>query len=521
MYLFVQENINNHNLCYMNSIEKFLSNTKMGRLIASYLGKSTLSVDESGKVSLSEEEKEKIRSMYGEDFLTKFEAMDFNASDENARELFDAAVQFKASEVAASKDAVIAHLQKQVALLAAEPEPAPQATAIAGVGRKSFVADMALSHNKAAHTFLQSGVMSASAPTINVADLDSELGAYLSQGNNLDILKQLYQSFTTAKHLNWKRAVTENKAVLAESVAHVVQQFKAAWTPKGGADFKPLTIRNYRHKVDFAINPTEVGEGWLFHLYDEGKTPDQMPITRYIVNNILMPQIAEDIELVMIGKAKYVEGSEETSKTMNGIEVQLVEAKASADSKMRFFKDAENLLDESDDAVLDAINNFVDAVAPLYKTKQMPIYLSNDLYIKYKRAYKNKWGAGSGTEKTHFGADRVDFSNFYLQTLDCLTGSPIFFSTPKENFIGLQHKNPPQFITDIQKHDREVRFYCEFWLGVGFLLAEAVFAYVPDGYDPTAIETDTRLGADGKWVVPADSAATTNDEGDGQDPESV
>ena len=121
MFSFVQENINNHNLCYMNSIEKFLSNTKMGRLIASYLGKSTLSVDESGKVSLSEEEKEKIRGMYGEDFLTKFEAMDFNASDENARELFDAAVQFKASEVVASKDAVIAHLQKQVALLAAEP----------------------------------------------------------------------------------------------------------------------------------------------------------------------------------------------------------------------------------------------------------------------------------------------------------------------------------------------------------------------------------------------------------------
>ena len=514
MYLPVQENINNHNLFYMSKIENFLSNTKMGRLIASYLGKTNLAVDEKGKVSLTDEEKEKIRTMYGADFLAKFEAMDFNASEDNARELFDSAVQYKAQELAASKDAIIAHLQSQVATLSAESEPAPKSQAVAGVASKSFVADMALSHNKAAHTFLQSGSLSAANPTIEVAALNAELGAYLSQGNNLDILRQLYQGFTTAKHLNWKRAVTEYKAVMAESVSHIVQQFKAAWNPKGGAKFNPLTIRNYRHKVDFSINPTEVGEGWLFHLYDERKTPDQMPITRYIVNNILLPQIAEDIELVMIGKAKYVADSEETHQTMDGIETQLVEAQKSSDSKMRFFKDATNLLNASDEIVLNTINAFVDAVAPLYKTKQMPIFLSDDLYIKYKRAYKNKWGAGSGTEKTNFGADRVDFSNFYLQTLDCLTGSPIFFSTPKQNFIGLQHKNPPQFITDIQKHDREVRFYCEFWLGVGFLLAEAVFAYVPADYDPASAVADTRVGADGKWVVPADSATGVSEEGD-------
>ena len=103
MYLPVQENINNHNLFYMSKIENFLSNTKMGRLIASYLGKTNLAVDEKGKVSLTDEEKEKIRTMYGADFLAKFEAMDFNASEDNARELFDSAVQYKAQELAATK----------------------------------------------------------------------------------------------------------------------------------------------------------------------------------------------------------------------------------------------------------------------------------------------------------------------------------------------------------------------------------------------------------------------------------
>jgi hypothetical protein len=75
------------------------------------------------------------------------------------------------------------------------------------------------------------------------------------------------------------------------------------------------------------------------------------------------------------------------------------------------------------------------------------------------------------------------------------------FSTPPQNFVGLRHKNPPQFITDIQKHDREVRIYIEFWYGVGFLLGEAVFAIVPDGYDPSTVLTSTREGTPGKWIV--------------------
>ncbi len=358
----------------------------------------------------------------------------------------------------------------------------------------------ALAHNRAAGAFLQSGVMTGT-PTIEVGDLQRELGPYLSQGNNLDILQQVYQSFSTSKHLTWKRAVTEYKAALAQSVDHVVQQFKPQWTPRGGAKFEPLTIKNYRHKVNFPVIPAEVGESWLFYLYDEGLSPDQMPITRYIVDKVLLPQIAEDIENVMISKAKFVEDSQKTEDAMDGFETILVDAKKSRNKHFRFFNTDKNLLEATDDEVLETIDDFVASFAPLYKSKQMPVFLSSDIYLKYKRAYKKKWGAGSGTEKANFGEDRVDFSNCYLQVLDSLYGSPIVFSTPKENFVGLRHKNPEQFISDIQKRDYEVRFFCEFWLGVGFLLGEAVFAIVPDGYDPKAAIASTREGTPGKWIV--------------------
>ena len=495
----------------MSKIQKFLNENKMGKMIARLLGKEDLAIDTAGKPVLSADEKTKILSMYGEAFLEKFEGMDFSAEDaEQTHQLFDAALAHARQTVEAQKDAIINQLRSDLVALASAPESAPAATAVGAVPSPSaFKANMALGHNKAAQSFLRSGVL-AESTTIDVADLKQELGAYSSQGNNIDMVNELYQSFSTGKKLAWKPAVTEYKAVSAQSVGSVVQQFKKEWSPKGGGKFTLLTVKNYRHKVDFAIDPADVGESWLFHLYDERKSPDQMPITRYIVSNILIPQIAEDLELVMTGKAKYVEGSEETSATMNGIETQLVEALASEDKKgMSFYKDAKNLLNGEDEEVLDAIDDFVASVAPLYRSKQMPVYLSSDLYLKYKRAYKKKWGAGSGTENPKFGTDRVDFSNFYLEVLDCLTGSPIFFSTPHGNLVGLKHKNPPQFISDIQKHDREVRFYLEFWYGVGFLIGEAVFAYVPAGYTPSVVST--RQGAAGKWITSTAAAASVEE----------
>lgn len=493
-------------------VKKFLSDSKMGKMIARLLGKEDLALDTNGKPVLSEDEKTKILSVYGEEFLKKFEGMLFSAESENTRELFDAALAHARSQVVAEKDAIINQLRADITTLTSAPESAPAATTVGTVAPNAgFKADMTLSHNKIAASFKRTGTL-AESMTIDVADLKQELGAYSSQGNNIDMINELYQAFTTGQELTWKPAVTEYKAVSAQSVGSVVQQFSKEWSPKGQGKFTLLTIKNYRHKVDFAIDPADVGESWLFHLYDERKTPDQMPITRYIVSNILIPQIAEDLELVMTAKAKYVEGSKETSATMDGIETQLVEALASEDKKgMNFYNGATNLLTGDDEDVLNAIDDFVASVAPLYRSKQMPIYLSADLYLKYKRAYKKKWGAGSGTENPKFGTDRVDFSNFYLKVLDCLTGSPIFFSTPRGNFVGLKHKNPPQFISDIQKHDRQVRFYLEFWYGVGFLVGEAVFAYVPADYTPSVVST--RQGTAGKWITATTAAATNEEDG--------
>lgn len=394
-------------------------------------------------------------------------------------------------------------LQRTVAALSDESEPDAQAEIpkFKGGSGKSFkVARNA--YYAAANSFLASGNPNDfSAASIEVGELKSEFGNYLSQnGNNLEIIKKIFKEFSSAKFFKTVRAVTEWRAVKA-LISSVTQQFTAKWTPGGKAKFVPLTIVNRRHKINFPIIPADVSTSYMFHLYDEGKTPDQMPITLYIWNELIYPQLLQDIEMRQIWKGKFVDHSstqEENSAAtapedaMDGIETILVEAKVSKDKGVHFYKPNVKFDFKAAAAagqwqsILDFVNGFVDWISPFYKTQKMPLFISDDNKRLYKRAYKKVWGVNSGQDGD-FGTDRVDYSNQMLTSPEGMFNSPILFSTPMENMILLRHINElPNVIKDVQVHGYEVRIFGEYWFAVGLAIGNAVWAYVPDGYNPKA-----------------------------------
>lgn len=288
----------------------------------------------------------------------------------------------------------------------------------------------------------------------------------------------------------------------------MIQQFTPKWTPAGKSKFTPITIKNRRHKINVPIVPAEVLDSYMMYLYDEGLSPDQMPITRYILQQLILPVAQQDIEIRMIAKGKYTEkpwGNVNAGDPglppedgMDGFETVIMNGKAAAgtedDMGINFFNNGDfNYLTASDDDILENTNEFVDWLNPQYARKNMPVFCSPEYYKRYKRAYKNKWGQnGTGGENPNFGSDRIDFSNNVLTPLLSMYRSPILFSTPKENFIKLRNRNEvPSIINDVQKHDYEVRHYGEFWLGGGFAIGEGVFAQAPASYNPYAAITQS------------------------------
>lgn len=477
---------------------------KIRGIVLRHLGVTDLSKGEDGREMLTDEQATRLTELFGAEFVVKFrERLSAADAENDAEDILSAVRDHFAGENADLKtqlaDALknVKTLQQTVEQLAADPEPpiVPK-KADGGISgsAKGFRVDMNTSYNKAAVEMLQTGRFSAGETTLDVEPLRREFGTYISQGNNLEIFKKIYSGFPTAKYMTPKTAITEYRAV-SGLITSIVQQFTPKWTPAGSGKFTPIVIKNRRHKINVSIVPAEVVDSWLLHLYDESLTVDQMPITRYIINEHILPAVLNDIELRMIAKGKFTEKAWSTVNSgdkggapedaMDGFETVLTEAKKSADKGINFYGAKINPLTCSESELLQFFDGFVDWISPMYQTANMSVFVGGEVFRRYKRAYKNKWGAGSGTEKVDFGEDRIDFTNFALVKLDSMYRSPIVFSTPKQNFIMLQNRNSPtNVINDIQKADYEVRIFGEFWLGTGFAIGEAVFAYVPDNYTP-------------------------------------
>ena len=114
-------------------MKKKLSDTKVGKLIATMFGQENLTLNE-GKVQLTDEQRSQIKERFGEEFLSKLESTTFDeaASLEESTTLFEAAVagvSTQKDEIIRGLQAKVQDLQQVVNTLSAEPEPTPQATA--------------------------------------------------------------------------------------------------------------------------------------------------------------------------------------------------------------------------------------------------------------------------------------------------------------------------------------------------------------------------------------------------------
>lgn len=509
----------------MATPKKKLSDNKMVRLVTSLFKKESLSLSEDGKVELTADEEAKIKATYGENFLKKFKESNFS-DDENATELFDEALKFQTEKALAEKDQIIEQLQNDIVTLSNEPEPKPAPAQVpAGRQAAGFKIDRNTSYNKVAYQMLSAtNPMAAisfadSGTGVDISEIKAEFTTAMPHGFKLEILtKRIYQGFNDSQYMTRIQSKGKNYIATDAVISEVSQQFNDNWTPKGTLKFTPIEIPYRRHKINVPVNPTSVIDTWLVDLYEQGKSPDQQPLVHYIINEHILPKVTEDITYAMIAKGEYekVTGTKDgdegsaAAKSMDGYETLLVKGKADAKCKMNFYKDAVDVRTLSGKELLDYIDGFSEAISPLF-AKDLPIYCSEQFLKKYRQADFDVNGKYTG----ELVGNALRFSKFRLVALESMYDSAILFATPKRNFIELvDYSAAGACINDIQKENYKVKIFGEYSLSVGFAIAEAVFASVPDGYTPSEAVITDPTAYSGKWVN-GGAAAAANDEGEG------
>ena len=477
-------------------IVKFLTESRMGKMVARLLGKTDLAVGEDGKVTLTEAERELIISNYGKLFLEKLEAMSFAdiQAVENTHELFDAAVQHHVENARRPLMEHITSLEQTISTLAEQPEPAPETIPVNGANAPAtFSINMGAKHNALAASVLSSGnsvnFAALEDGTIDVTDLNKEFDITMPPKVRLEMItKRLYLGFNDSKYMTRIQSNTDYIATDA-IISEVSQEFTPKWTPKGTMKYTPIRIPYRRHKLNVLIRPTDIIKSWLLYLYEQGKTMQQMPVTKYIVENHILPKTLDDITRSMIGKGKYEaapasvkdgDNGRSAAQSMDGYETILVDGKKTGAHKINYFKEAVDPFTLEGQELLDYVDAFVDAISSFF-VGNLQIFCSQQFLTHYQRQDFAVNGKYTGQSI----GDSVRFTNFTFVPLESMYNSPILFATAKSNFVELvDYSKAQNCINKIEESNYDVKIFGEYSLSVGFKIGEAVFAAVPDDYDP-------------------------------------
>lgn len=464
-------------------------------VVLSYLGISAFAKDKNGKSVILSTQEEELKNKYGDKFLEEFKKdlaefeKDGKAAEEaitdevraqleadrdkNAKDLKEAQEKIKAL------DAKIAEKDADIAKLAKEETTDAGIKVEGGVDMtKIFKPDMSLAHNKYLDAAFKGAAYSGNS-TIETTELQKEFGKYVSS-ERIEIIKGLLGTTESTKYMS--TVVTDKVEIRAQQAAidSVLQQFVPKWTPKGKSKFTPLTIKNYKCKINVPITPSDIMEDILGYLYDENLKPEDMPVVKYILHQLIFPKLDEEREIALaIGEFKETtatndgDSATDANDVMDGYVTQLKKFKKAGNDVITWLLDGEKL----DDAkLIEQIDKAVDQVAPLYKRKNMFIHADPELVTKYSKAYRKlyPWLKNEDGEKI-----KVDFSRFTFAPLEGMRGTGAFFITPKENFKHLRSKDPQNTKVWMQGENYDVKIFAEWWEAVGFWLAEAIFAYLP------------------------------------------
>jgi hypothetical protein len=310
---------------------------------------------------------------------------------------------------------------------------------------------------------------------ISVSELKSAFGTYIGT-NQKDILTLLTQPTESQKHMTTIASADLEYRASKAVVDDLVQGFQKGWTPKGTAIFTPIAIPQRRHKFDWEMYPDDIVDSWLGFMAAENQTRATWPISRYILEKLIMPKINDNRELKLIAKGVYaapVTGTAQaTGLSMDGFITILEKLKIAGGSNINFI----TLATLTKDNIFDQVELFGEGVAELYQDIPMEVFISR----KWFAAYHKKRRDLHGQDLNYAGQkDVIEGTNMTLTPLPSMNGKEVIFCTPKENFIRLMNRNDGASNITIESVDRQVKIFADWYESVGFGIQEAVFASVP------------------------------------------
>lgn len=335
--------------------------------------------------------------------------------------------------------------------------------------------------------------------TIVIDDVIKEVNTFLANNPTLISASINRAESTLDKHTTPLTKIKGQFPQGATLLSNVVQGFDSVWNEMGAAQIEHKILKNYHQKVNFALVPAEILASYWAVLYAENKNPEDMPISKYIIETELLPKVIDDMAHLEVKGVYDAANLDVFGNSMNGIEQIILELFTEVPGAGHTpFKIPLTAL--TDTNIVDQVTAFERTLPSKAKSKVKKLFMSENNAERYQIQYEEQFG------QNKFQND-VMKSRLGKREIIALPGMETddIFATIEGNFkrlIDVFDGKPA--LTDVQKLDYKIKFFMEFWKGYDFLINELVyvsnFADAEYGLGSTALN-QKYYGIDGVTVA--------------------
>lgn len=254
-------------------------------------------------------------------------------------------------------------------------------------------------------------------------------------------------------------------------MTNLLQAFSDTWTQYGKAQFVNKTAKNYHLKVNFGINPYDVYGSWAEELYEEDKKPNEMPISKYLVNMIgskITSELAVASIVSIYDAAQVGSATPDLTKIMNGLNKTVSNIVADT-TNPAFLIPVDVALANDPVAKVNAFERSLPTAS--VKDILVPLELFFD-YIEARETPSNEvidYNAGY-RRKTKYGRNLIGVPGL-TKMIAWVDGNLFRLYDRKDN---------PAQIDDVQVQDYLMKIFIQFHLGYDFAINQYVFVETQD-----------------------------------------
>jgi hypothetical protein len=330
---------------------------------------------------------------------------------------------------------------------------------------------------------------------MTITDLVAAFGShYRPEGQSIrDLDASFFQPLVTEGFFGGLIPTVKTEERRVKSViGQILRKKQKAFTGDDSAEFKPRLISLQELAYEYQAYPDEIQASYIGFLA-QLDTNDRAawPITRYIVDVLMIQKGREEFELneVYKGTSEAIDPGVANSpgENFDGLEAQMNASVAAAGDDDIVPITAPASWDTDPEAFLVELETFIEDVK--LTSNEARLLVEGGLIRKIAMAPELRDRLAKGVFKTYnmnYNATRqniinqpievpLPFGNLIAVGLPSMSGKERIFMTPEINKACFIKKPMSETGPEVQKVDREVKIFMDFWKGIGFWHKEYVY----------------------------------------------